>query len=156
MIHFEDIVGDVVVRVRVIVQVIMIVMRSQQRVIAAHLVPNGDWLTRRRILWRLDVAHPHRVMVALVADLLLQHELVAAEAAEVLGALERKAAAVGQNGLRLNALVGGAVDLQASLHILGLVGGDGRNLQRRSELAAAAQLIGFDGALIVVDARAVR
>jgi len=152
VIDFEHLVGDIIMLVAVVVQVVMIVVGSQQGVITPHLVAHGNGHSTGGIMRRLLVPHPQRIDVLLLAYSLLQPELVAGVAQKALRAHQTEGFRIGQDALDLDGLVGGTVHLQAGQLVLLRFGGDRSQLQQGSVLSFAGQLVCLHHSAVVVDA----
>lgn len=156
LIDLKDFIRYVVVLVTIVIQIIIIIMGAKQRIVAAHLVAHRNRHATRRIMRRLLVAHPQRIHVLLLANGLLQAELVARKTHERFGAYQFKGFRIGQNALDFHSLLGGAVHLQAAQLIELIPCRDGRQFQSCSILALAGKLICLDHASIIINAGAFR
>lgn len=86
----EHIGGNILMFVGFVIQIIMIVMGAEQRIVTLHFVANRDGHTGSRILGRLDIPHPETVVVAFLTHIINQHKFVAVETVSLFSTFRKK------------------------------------------------------------------
>lgn len=128
-------------------------MWTEQRIVTFHFVPHGNRLSWGWIFWRFNVSHQNCVFIYFLTVRFFQYKSIAFPAKTVLRTDQLEVLAIGQNSLRLNWIVTGAIYLQACDFVRCVVGGNWCNFQWCAIRPVMAQLIGFYCAIVVINAR---
>lgn len=84
-IDFEHCIWYIFVTVVVVIQIVVVVMWSQQWVKSSHFISYWDWHTRSRIFRRFLVTNPQRVRIFLLSNLFFVNEFVATLTQHIIG-----------------------------------------------------------------------